>query len=126
MYEKLLEKAEAQGFKFKNGVPREIIKQGQEDSAAKSEKYVLAKSIDIYKDDANEGEGAELAHQKNDDKPNERNYSEISQAYDEIQSMHNEGKTMKRHLGKRAADGELDSIIEFEELQLELDDNVAD
>ena len=59
MYEKLLEKAEAQGFKFKNGVPREIIKQGQEDAAAKSEKQGLAKSIDIYKDDVNEGEGAE-------------------------------------------------------------------
>ena len=36
--------------------------------------------------------------------------------------MHNEGKNMKRHLSKRVADGELDSIIEFEELQVELDD----
>lgn len=36
--------------------------------------------------------------------------------------MHNEGKHRKQHLSKNAADVEQDSIIQFAELQVELDD----
>ena len=39
--------------------------------------------------------------------------------------MHHEGKHRKQHLSKNAADVELDSIIQFAELQVELDDEEA-
>lgn len=98
LYEKLLEKAEAQGFKFKNGVSRELIKKGQEDETIKSEKQVLVKSIDIYRDDVNEGEGANRSKSKFVHR--ERDYSEISQDYDEIQSLNTESRKMKNKLCK--------------------------
>ena len=46
---------------------------------------------------------------KNDTKKKDPCPSEISQAYDEIQNMHHEGKNMRKHLNKRGPDGELDS-----------------
>lgn len=61
----------------------------------------------------------------------EKNFSEISHAYDEIQSINYESKNMKKYLNKRMPEGaELDSVIEIEELQevLKNEDNsvVAD
>ena len=88
------------------------------DNEVKSEKQILAQSIDIY--DGNEGDGEQQnkkTSNKNEDyffqQREQRNFSNISQGYDEIQSM----PKKKACLNKRVPDPELDSVIEFEELQ---------